>query len=82
MTRLQRWLFFMAASIFIFGVAAIFAILIGDLVTHTAVARSTGLWASVAFVPLIAIPLAFILFIVLVVITNVQRGRSAEGVGK
>jgi hypothetical protein len=81
-SRWQRVLWAMVGSILGVGIIAIAALLIGEAVTPLAISDATGIWAVVALVPNIALPLGFVLMIVLLVLTFVKRSRSAEGAGK
>jgi hypothetical protein len=40
------------------------------------------IWASVALLPLIGLPIAIILLVVLLVLNAVRRGRAAKGADK
>ena len=81
-SRPQRSLMYMAGSILGLGVAAIIALLVGDAVAPDAVSHAQGIWPVVAFIPNIALPLGFVLMIVLLAITFVRRSRAAEGADK
>ncbi|HEX4442617.1 MAG TPA: hypothetical protein VHZ81_03515 [Galbitalea sp.] len=81
-SRWQRVLWAMVGSILGVGIIAIAALLIGEAVTPVAISDATGIWQIVAFVPNVALPLGFILMIVLLILTFVKRSRSAEGAGK
>jgi hypothetical protein len=81
-SRVQRTLAFMAGSIFGLGVIAIFALLIGEAIVKTSLFETSSIWLTVAFLPDIALPLGFLLFIVLLIITAVGRSRAAKGAGK
>ena len=78
-TRLQRSLMYMAGSIFGLGVVAIFALLIGEAIVKTSLFETSSIWLTVAFLPDIALPLGFLLFIVLLIVTAVGRSRAAKG---
>ena len=82
LSRIQRALGFMVASVLGFGIIAIVALLIGEAATPIALSNSSGIWAIVAFVPNIALPLGLLLMIALLIITFVKRSRAAEGAGK
>jgi hypothetical protein len=81
-SRLQRSLMYMAGSILGVGIIAIVALLIGEATLKPAAFESSPFWAVAAFLPEIAIPLGFLLFIALIVITYVQRSRAAKDAGK
>ena len=73
---------YMAGSILGVGIIAIVALLIGEATLKPAAFESSPFWAVAAFLPEIAIPLGFLLFIALIVITYVQRSRAAKDAGK
>jgi hypothetical protein len=80
-SRIQRSLLYMAGSVLGLGIAALIATLIFEA-TITSQTTLTPVWAVVAVVPDIAIPLGFALFIALIVTTYVQRSRTVKGAGK
>jgi hypothetical protein len=82
LSRIQRALGFMVASVLGFGILAIIALLIGEAVTPISISNSSGIWAVVAFIPNIALPLGLLLMIALLIITFVKRSRAAEGADK
>jgi hypothetical protein len=81
-SRLQRSLMYIAGSILGLGIIAIVALLIGEATLKPAAFESSPIWAVAAFLPEIAIPLGFLLFIALIVVTYVQRSRAAKDAGK
>lgn len=81
-TRLQRLLLVVGLSILGLGVVCLFVLLIGEAVTPISVSNDSGIWAIVAFIPDIAIPLGMLLIIVLIVLTVVRRGRAAKVASK
>ncbi len=81
-SRLQRSLMYIAGSILGIGIIAIVALLIGEATLKTAIFESSPFWAVAAFLPEIAIPLGFFLFIVLIIVTYVRRSRAAKDADK
>lgn len=81
-SRLQRLLMYMAGSILGLGIIAIIALLIGEATLKTAIFQTSPFWAVAAVLPAIAIPLGFLLFIALIVVTFVRRSRAVKGDGK
>jgi hypothetical protein len=81
-SRAQRSLMYMAGSVLGFGIIAIVALLIGEAALKPKAFEASQIWPVVAFVPEIAIPLGFLLFIVLIVVTYVRRSRAAKGAGQ
>ncbi|HEX4402995.1 MAG TPA: hypothetical protein VHZ98_16885 [Galbitalea sp.] len=81
-SRLQRSLMYIAGSVLGLGIIAIVALLIGEATLKPATFESSPFWAVAAFLPEIAIPLGFLLFIVLIIVTYLQRSRTAKDAGK
>jgi hypothetical protein len=73
---------YMAGSILAVGIIAIVALLIGEATLKPAQFQGSPIWSIVAFLPEIAIPLGFVLFIVLIAITFVSRSRAAKDAGQ
>jgi hypothetical protein len=82
MSRSQRLLAYVGGSLLGFGILALIALLLGESFALKSVQADIGIWAVIAFIPDIAIPAGFVLFIILIVITYRRRARSAEGAGK
>jgi hypothetical protein len=82
LSRPQRALMYMAGSILGLGVIAIVALLIGEATLSPEAFQNSAIWPVVALLPAIAIPLGFLLFIALIVVTFVQRSRAAKVAGK
>ena len=78
-SRPQRVLGYMVAAIIGLAILAIAAILIGYA---TSVNDGTGLWQIVDLIPGIALPLGFVLIVVLLIITFVRRNRLAKDDGE
>jgi hypothetical protein len=81
-SRLQRSLMYIAGSILGLGVISIIALLIGEATVTAAAFQGSQVWAVVALLPAIAIPLGFVLLIALLVVTYVQRSRADKVAGK
>jgi sterol desaturase/sphingolipid hydroxylase (fatty acid hydroxylase superfamily) len=81
-SRLQRSLMYMAGSILGLGIIAIVALLIGEATLKAAIFESSPFWSVAAFLPEVAIPLGFLLFIALIVVTYVRRARAARDASK
>jgi uncharacterized membrane protein len=74
--RNERLLVFMALAIIIISIIAIFAVLIAGGVGLTKAQAQEGIWPTVTLLPLVGLPIGFILIFVLI-ITNMRR-RSRE----
>lgn len=79
MTRAQRILGFMVASIIGLAILSIAAVLIGYATNAN---DGTGVWQVIDLVPGLALPLGFVLIIILLVLTFVGRSRAAKDDGK
>ena len=73
---------YIAGSVLGLGIIAIVALLIGEATLKPAAFEASPIWAVAAFLPEIAIPLGFLLFIALIIVTYVGRSRAAKGAGK
>lgn len=75
-SRLQRSLAFIIAGLVILSLIMIAAILAGTALGTSAVQQTgTNLWAVVEVIPLIALPTAFVLMIVLFIVSGKNRSR-------
>ncbi|MEJ1229884.1 MAG: multidrug ABC transporter ATPase [Galbitalea sp.] len=78
-SRVQRVLGYMVASIIGLAIFAIAAILIGYA---TKANNGTGIWQVVDLIPGLALPIGLILLVVLLIITFTRRARAAKDAGK
>lgn len=73
---MQRILAFTIAGLVIVSLVAIFAIILGTwLGAGAAQGSGQGIWPTVIVLPLIALPVAFVLMIVLLVSSLIFRSR-------
>ena len=80
-SRLQRILSYIVAALVIVSLVCIAAILIGTAAGQFASQGSgQGIWPTVFFFPLIALPIAFVLIIVLLIV-SAMRNRAANRSG-
>jgi hypothetical protein len=75
LNRNQRVLAYMAASSLGLSLVSIIAIMIAALQDTDFTA---GIWPTVAVLPLVGLPFAFILIIVFFVVTAVRRSRASR----
>jgi len=76
-SRLQRTLAFIIAGLFILSVLAIVAIIAGTAMgAFAAQGSGSGIWPTVFFIPLIGLPIAFVLLIVVLIDNFRQRSRA------
>jgi hypothetical protein len=63
---------------------AMFAITVGAIIALLIAGGNAkgGVWPTIELLPLIALPAAFVLLIVLIARTAIRRGRDARDVGK
>lgn len=75
-SRLQRILAYIIAALVIVSLVCIAAILIGTAAGQFAAQGSgQGLWPTVFFFPLVALPIAFVLIVVLIIV-SARRNRA------
>lgn len=73
--RLERVLATMIAAIVLVSILCMFAVLIGQL---AGAPLGEGIWLPIAVLPSIGLPIAFLLIIVLLVVSIRRRGKSAK----
>ena len=76
-SRLERILAVMVAGIVGMSIVAFLAIIIGSWQGMTSEDFSAGIWPTVSFVPLIGLPIGFLLILALLVV-NTRRRRAGE----
>ncbi len=77
LNRTERVLVFMIAGILVLSVVTIVVV---TILTATGAAPGGGaFWESVQLLPLVGLPLAFVLIIVFLVLSTLRRRRIAEG---
>ena len=81
-SRLQRVLSYIVAALVVASLVCIAAILIGSAVGAMPQQNTgQGLWPAVFLFMLIALPIAFVLLIVLIFLTARQRSRAEKAAG-
>jgi len=76
-SRLQRTLAFTAAGLVIVSIVCFFVLMIGTwLGAGPAQGSGKGIWPTIELLPLAALPLAFVLIIVLLVVNLVSRSKQ------
>ena len=78
-SRIQRILGYVIASVIGMAIFSIAALLIGAAAHQN---TSIGVWQVVNFIPLLALPFGLLLVIVLLGITFVRRSRAEKDAGK
>lgn len=76
--RVDRILAFTALALAALSVICFFAIIIGSAAGMGQEAFGGGIWPLVAGLPLYGLPLAFVMIIVLLVMSFVRKGRAAK----
>jgi FtsH-binding integral membrane protein len=77
--RLDRILAFMSIGLVVLSIVCFFAVMIG---TATGMAQEDfagGVWPVVALLPMIALPLAFLVIVALLIMNMVRRARANRG---
>jgi hypothetical protein len=75
--RLDRVLAFMSLGLAVVSIGCFFAILIARPAGVTDF--SEGIWPVIAVLPLIALPIAFLMILALLIMTFVRRARANRG---
>ncbi len=75
--RIDRILTFMALGLTILSIVCFFAVIIARPAGVTDF--SAGVWPTVVVLPLVALPIAFVLIVVLLVMSFVRRSRANKG---
>lgn len=76
--RLERVLAYMVAAVILVSLASFVALIAA---TGAGLERddfTTGMWPIVTIMPLIGLPIGFVLIIALLVVSAVRRGRAAK----
>lgn len=76
--RIDRILTFMSLGIVVLSVVCFFVILIASASGMQAEDFSAGLWPVVAMVPMIGLPIGFVMMLALIIMTMIRRGRAAK----
>ncbi|HEY5222563.1 MAG TPA: hypothetical protein VIJ18_05890 [Microbacteriaceae bacterium] len=76
-SRAQRTLAFVIGGLVVISLLAILAIIIGTwLGAGGAQGSGQGIWPTVFFIPLIALPMAFVLIIILLAVSMIARSKQ------
>lgn len=76
--RLDRFLAFGALGIAAASVICFFAIIIGTALGMDQAAFGEGVWPVVAAIPFWGLPVAFVMIMVLLVMSFIRKGRAAS----
>lgn len=79
--RVERALAYMVASVIVLSLASFVALIAGTAAGMGPVDFATGIWPAVTILPLIGLPIGFVLIIVLLVVSVIRRGRAAKDAG-
>ncbi len=79
--RVERMLAYMVASIIVLSLASFIALIAGTAAGLGREEFALGIWPAVTILPLIGLPIGFVLIIVLLVVSAVRRGRAAKDAG-
>ena len=80
--RVERVPAYMVASIIVLSLAAFIALIVGTAVGLERDDFAQGIWPTITILPLIGLPIGFVLIIVLLVVSAVRRGRAARDAGQ
>lgn len=76
--RAERILAVMFAAIVGLSIVCFFAVMIGTVSGVSRQEMGEGIWPVVTILPLIALPIAFLLLIVLLIMSSMRRSREAR----
>jgi hypothetical protein len=76
--RGERILAFVVGAAAGLSILCIIALIIGQATGAVAVPATRGLWQVVAVLPIIGLPIAFVLMVVLLVVSIVRRTRASR----
>lgn len=79
--RVERILAYMVAGIIVLSLASFVAVIIATAAGLDPREFSSGIWPVVTMLPLIGLPIGFVLIITLLVVSAVRRGRAARDAG-
>jgi uncharacterized membrane protein len=79
--RVERVLAYMVAGIIVLSLAAFIALIVATGMGLERDDFTSGIWPAVTVLPLIGLPIGFVLIIVLLVVSAVRRGRAAKDAG-
>jgi len=79
--RIERVIAYMVAATVVVSVVSFIAVIIGTALGIGRDQLATGMWPFVTILPLIGLPIGFVLIIVLLVVSAVRRGRATKDVG-
>jgi TRAP-type C4-dicarboxylate transport system permease small subunit len=77
--RIDRVLVFMSLGILVLSILCFFAVIIGTWLGMHQADFLTGAWPVVAVLPLIGLPIAFVLMMVVIIMSFVRRARANRG---
>jgi len=75
--RIDRILAYMALGLTVVSIVCFFAVILAKPLGVTDL--SAGLWPLVVVLPLIALPVAFVMIVVLLIMSFVRRSRANKG---
>ena len=79
--RVERALAYMVAGIVVLSLASFVALIVATSIGLERDDFAQGIWPLVTILPLIGLPIGFVLIIVLLVVSAVRRGRAAKDAG-
>lgn len=79
--RVERILAYMVAGIIVLSLASFVAVIIATASGLEPRDFTSGVWPMITVLPLIGLPIGFVLIITLLVVSAVRRGRAARDAG-
>lgn len=75
---IDRFLAFASLGIVVASVVCFFVIIIANAAGTTAAQFGEGAWPVVSLVPMIGLPIGFLMMLALIIMTMVRKGRAAK----
>lgn len=75
---IDRFLTFASLGVIVASVVCFFVILFANAAGTTAAQFAEGAWPIVSLVPMIGLPIGFLMMLALIVMTMVRKGRAAK----
>jgi hypothetical protein len=76
--RIDRILTFMSLGVIVLSVASFFALLIADAAGLESEDFGRGAWPIIATIPMIGLPIGFLLIFALLIMSMIRRGRASD----
>lgn len=79
--RVERTIAYMVVAVILLSIGSLVAVLVGSNMGLVGADFAQGIWPAVTILPLIGLPIGFVLIIALLIVSAVRRGRAAKDAG-